>query len=427
MSLITTIIDGIAPNPSSGLGGANEGHIQGFQDDIINGIAGGVADKTGGQCLVTQNSPLGMSVLVADGVVYIPNADYIANLATATKFYRVVIKDEDPVTIPSNTSGSDCQHGLDVVVNKVTVPNEYGSNIATLVVTLGTPGAGAPAVPDNGYRLAEVEVVDGATQIATASITDTRTQISINDVVISTNIVTKTGTQTLTNKTLTSPKVGTAILDTNGNEVIKTPATPSAVNEVTLTNAATGNSPSVSATGGDDNLDLLLVAKGTGVVKANGVAVATGTVPVKASGAEVTTGTDDAKFATAKALADAGVNTRLKSKIITATRDMTGADGDVAYTGVGFQPTAVFALAAINGTIQYSIGAADSSATEINLYNAQASTNVSADNTFLVIWAAGGGAQTGALKQFDADGFTITWTKYLTPTGTVTMKFLCFR
>lgn len=268
MSLITTIIDGIAPNPSSGLGGANEGHIQGFQDDIINGVAGGVADKAGGQCLVTQNSPLGMSVLVADGVVYVPNADYIANLATATKFYRVVIKAEDPVTIPSNTSGSDCQHGLDVVVDKVTVPNEYGSNIATLVVTLGTPGAGAPAVPDNGYRLAEVEVVNGATQIANVSITDTRTQIAINDVVISANIVTKTGTQTLSNKTLTSPKVGTAILDANGNEVIKTPATTNAVNEITVTNAATGNAPEISVTGADDNIDLYLKGKGSGRVKA---------------------------------------------------------------------------------------------------------------------------------------------------------------
>ena len=214
MSLITTIIDGIAPNPSSGLGGANEGHIQGFQDDIITGVAGGVADKAGGQCLVTQNSPLGMNVLVADGVVYIPNADYIANLATATKYYRVVMKAEDPVTIPSNTSGSDCQHGLDVVVDKVTVPNEYASNIATLVITLGTPGAGAPAVPDNGYRLAEVEVVDGATQIANASISDTRAQITINDVVQSTNIVTKTGTQTLSNKTLTSPVINTGFSGT---------------------------------------------------------------------------------------------------------------------------------------------------------------------------------------------------------------------
>ena len=31
--------------------------------------------------------------------------------------------------------------------------------------------------------------------------------------------VTTGGTQTLTNKTLTSPKIGTSILDTNGNEL----------------------------------------------------------------------------------------------------------------------------------------------------------------------------------------------------------------
>ena len=44
--------------------------------------------------------------------------------------------------------------------------------------------------------------------------------------------VTLTGTQTLTNKTLTSPKIGTSILDTNGNELINLTATGSAVNEL---------------------------------------------------------------------------------------------------------------------------------------------------------------------------------------------------
>ena len=52
--------------------------------------------------------------------------------------------------------------------------------------------------------------------------------------------VTLTGTQTLTNKTLTSPKIGTSILDTNGNELALLTATGSAVNEFTLANAATG-------------------------------------------------------------------------------------------------------------------------------------------------------------------------------------------
>ena len=87
--------------------------------------------------------------------------------------------------------------------------------------------------------------------------------------------VTLTGTQTLTNKTLTSPKVGTSILDTNGNELFLLTATSSAVNELTYANAATGNAPSFTASGGDSNININLVPKGTGQVQANGAGLAT--------------------------------------------------------------------------------------------------------------------------------------------------------
>ena len=51
--------------------------------------------------------------------------------------------------------------------------------------------------------------------------------------------VTLTGSQTLTNKTLTSPKIGTSILDTNGRRISsKVTATGSATNELTIANAA---------------------------------------------------------------------------------------------------------------------------------------------------------------------------------------------
>ncbi len=80
--------------------------------------------------------------------------------------------------------------------------------------------------------------------------------------------VTLTGTQTLTNKTLTSPKIGTSILDTNGNELFNLTATSSAVNELTFANAATGNNPSFTASGGDSNVGIDLKTKGTGVIKA---------------------------------------------------------------------------------------------------------------------------------------------------------------
>src|ERR1051326_6716360 len=86
-------------------------------------------------------------------------------------------------------------------------------------------------------------------------------------------IVGDTDSQTLTNKTLTSPIVN-QINDANGNEVVKYGSTASAVNEVTITNKATGNAPTVEATGGDTDIDLNLVTKGAGVVKANGSALA---------------------------------------------------------------------------------------------------------------------------------------------------------
>lgn len=86
------------------------------------------------------------------------------------------------------------------------------------------------------------------------------------------NAVTTTGTQTLSNKTLTAPKFanGGFIADNNGNEQIKFATTASAVNEVTVTNAATGSGPTIAASGGDTNIDLNLTGKGTGTVKING-------------------------------------------------------------------------------------------------------------------------------------------------------------
>jgi hypothetical protein len=84
--------------------------------------------------------------------------------------------------------------------------------------------------------------------------------------------VTLTGTQTLTNKTLTAPKIGTSILDTNGNELFLLTATASAVNELTYANAATGDGPTFTASG-ETNVDINLNPKGTGVLKSAAAAV----------------------------------------------------------------------------------------------------------------------------------------------------------
>jgi phosphoribosylcarboxyaminoimidazole (NCAIR) mutase len=78
-------------------------------------------------------------------------------------------------------------------------------------------------------------------------------------------------TQTLTNKTLTSPIIN-EILDSNGNEEVIFVTTASAVNEFTITNAATTDSPVLSVTGDDANIDLSLQVKGTGTYELLGTA-----------------------------------------------------------------------------------------------------------------------------------------------------------
>lgn len=85
--------------------------------------------------------------------------------------------------------------------------------------------------------------------------------------------VTEDGVQTLSNKELIGPKINAALLDANGNEAIKLPATASAVNEITITNAGTGSGPTLSATGDDADIDLNLSGQGAGVVKAGGAEV----------------------------------------------------------------------------------------------------------------------------------------------------------
>ena len=56
------------------------------------------------------------------------------------------------------------------------------------------------------------------------------------------------------------------INDSSNNEIAIFERTASAVNEITITNKATGSAPSIAATGDDTNISLTLTPKGTGVI-----------------------------------------------------------------------------------------------------------------------------------------------------------------
>jgi hypothetical protein len=87
------------------------------------------------------------------------------------------------------------------------------------------------------------------------------TSVAIGDV------LTYSGSQWVNSKILARIS---QINDSNGNEAIKFITTGAAVNEVTVTNAATGDAPAISATGGDSNVDVNITPKGTGELKVDG-------------------------------------------------------------------------------------------------------------------------------------------------------------
>ena len=75
------------------------------------------------------------------------------------------------------------------------------------------------------------------------------------------------------------------IADENGNEQIIFQTTSSAVNQIDVTNAATGNSPEVAATGDDTNISLKLTPKGTGQIVLDGnVGIESGVIDLKNGG-----------------------------------------------------------------------------------------------------------------------------------------------
>src|SRR5210317_1952803 len=96
----------------------------------------------------------------------------------------------------------------------------------------------------------------------------TGTTAEFNSALSDGSFATLAGTETLSNKTLTAPKFvdGGFIADANGNELILLQTTTSAVNELEITNAATGNAVQIATSGGDTNIDLKISPKGSGVV-----------------------------------------------------------------------------------------------------------------------------------------------------------------
>lgn len=127
----------------------------------------------------------------------------------------------------------------------------------------------------------------------------------------------------------------------------------------------------------------------------------------------------------------AGLKKVLMSKITafkvgTFTYDSSTASGTQAITGVGFAPRAVVFLQGTNGASNVSVGIDDgTTAFGIGDDNVDSATNwiVSTTQSLIGARTIGGSAQ-GHITTLGTDGFTITWTKTGSPTGTLAIGYL---
>ena len=188
----------------------------------------------GGYSSIALNATTGATLTFSNGALSNGKDAVIKLTGTITTNVNVVIPDsvEKTYIIENATSGA----------YTVTVKTSSGTG-----VTWGTTDKGKKMVYSDGTNVVDTAFTEVSSDYSPtlSGILDTNG----NDIIID--------------------DAG-AIEDDSNNEYIKFSKTASAVNEITVTNQAAGSSPSVSSTGDDTNIDLLLTPKGIGRVTFNG-------------------------------------------------------------------------------------------------------------------------------------------------------------
>ena len=141
-----------------------------------------------------------------------------------------------------------------------------------------------------GNQTLQNKIIDSANNTLTLDLSEgtlTGTTAEFNSALSDGSFATLAGTETLSNKTLTAPKFADAgyLADANGNELILLRTTASAVNELQVSNAATGDGVEIATTGSDTNIDLVLNPKGSGSVDVNSSRITNVTDPTSAQDA----------------------------------------------------------------------------------------------------------------------------------------------
>ena len=228
--------------------------------NLLDGVSGLVQADFTKLAAITSTAA---EINLLDGVTGLVQADFTklaAIDASATELNLLdgitAVKDEDNMASDSNTSLATQQSIKAYVDSQVTAQDLdfQGDSGGALNIDLDS----------------ETMTIAGGTGIDTSGSGNTLT------VAIDSTVVTKTGTETLTNKTLTSPTLTTPrfaddgfIADASGNEQILFQQTANAVNAIEVTNSATGDGVKIGSAGDDTNINIILDPKGSGTVDVN--------------------------------------------------------------------------------------------------------------------------------------------------------------
>ena len=281
-------------------------------------LAAAISDETGSGVLVFATSPtlvtpnLGTpSSLTLTNATGLPLTGITSSTSTALGVGTLELGHASDTTLSRSSAGVLAIEGIvvptisssDTLTNKTidgsnnTISNIGNSSLVNSSITIADDSSTTSSVSlgqtlkiAGGTGLTSsvsgnTITLDIDSSVVTESSTDTLTNKSIS---LTTNTITGTlaefntalsdadfatlaGSETLSNKTLTAPKIvdDGFIADANGNELIIFNTTGSAVNQLEISNSATGNGVTIASSGSDTNINIVLDPKGSGTVDVN--------------------------------------------------------------------------------------------------------------------------------------------------------------